>query len=167
VGHLAVQIAKARGAHVVAVAGAGAGKHTLLHELGGDDVLDRARPYWTGIAPVQAVLDLGGETTARSLDLLEPGGTLVRLPVWRAEDAPVRARAADAGQRAVRLLVEPDLGGLTALVDLVERGQLRVHIDAVYDLALAAQAHTHVEAGHTTGKVVLRVLQDEPSEAGR
>jgi len=166
VGHLAVQIAKARGAHVVAVAGAG--KHALLHELGADEVLDRARLDWTGIAPVQVVLDpVGGDTTARSLDLLAPGSTLVRLPVWTAEDAPVRARAVAAGQRAVRLLVEPDLGGLTALAAVVERGLLRVHVDAVYDLARAARAHTHVEAGHTTGKVVLRVPQDAPSGVRR
>ena len=80
VGHLAVQIAKARGAHVIGTASAG--KHPLLHDLGIDEAVDyRAEAFERVVEPVDLVYDLiGGETAVRSLDVLRPDGRLICLP---------------------------------------------------------------------------------------
>src|SRR6185503_10668059 len=77
VGHLAVQIAKARGAHVIGTASAA--KHDLLRELGCDQVVDyRSERFEEVVEPVDLVYDLvGGETAVRSFGLVEPSGMLI------------------------------------------------------------------------------------------
>src|SRR5918992_1982084 len=106
VGHLAVQIAKARGAYVVGTASAG--KHNLLHDLGIDEAVDyRAEAFEKVVEPVDLVLDLiGGEVAARSLDVLHPEGRLVCLPSAAAAGAP--AGAPRRGLRAPPMPREPD-----------------------------------------------------------
>ena len=73
-GHLAVQIAKACGAHVIATASAA--KHDLLAELGVDEPVDyRSRQFEEVVEPVDVVYDLiGGDVAVRSLDVLRPDG---------------------------------------------------------------------------------------------
>src|ERR687894_1430792 len=80
VGHLAVQIAKSRGAHVIGTASSA--KHNLLHDLGIDEAIDyRAEAFEKAVEPVDLVLDLiGGEVSVRSLDVMHPEGRLVCLP---------------------------------------------------------------------------------------
>ncbi|MEV6840210.1 NADP-dependent oxidoreductase [Streptomyces sp. NPDC051133] len=151
VGHLAVQIAKARGAYVIGTASAG--KHDLVRELGADEVVDyRAVRFEDVVSDVDVVLDgLGGETAERSLKVLRTGGRLVTLP--GPDDVP----AAQDGVRAVWMLVEPDHLGLREITALVERGALKPVVDAVVPLAEAAKAHEIGEQGRTTGKIVLTV----------
>jgi len=162
VGHVAVQIAKARGAHVIGTATAG--KHEFLRSLGADETIDyTAVDVASSTDPVDMVLDpIGGSTTLRSLGALRPGGTLVRLPVWTHADAAACQHAAEDGVRALRLLVEPDRAGLLALTGLVESGALSVTVDSVFALDAAAAAHRRVETARTTGKVVLSIIPDPP-----
>jgi len=157
VGHLAVQIAKARGAHVIATATAA--KHPLLRELGADETLDyRSADFAQAVSSVDVVLDpVGGETTKRSLEVLNAGGMLVRLPTWTDQDLPTRRHADEIGVRAVRMLVEPDLGALTALARLVQEDKLHVEIDSVFALTDAAKAHQRIDSRRTIGKIVLQV----------
>lgn len=68
-------------------------------------------------------------------------------------------RAAELGVRAVSYLVEPDAAGLEMLADLFQKGRLQVHIDRELPLAQAADAHHLIAKGHTTGKIVLRVVE--------
>ncbi|WP_354643715.1 NADP-dependent oxidoreductase [Kitasatospora camelliae] len=155
VGHLAVQIAKSRGAHVIGTAGAA--KHELLRSLGADEVLDhRTQDVTATVRDVDVVLDpLGGGSPARSLRTLRPGGTLVSiLPL---DGSFPYAEAEAAGIRAVFMLVEPDRQGLGAITELVESGRLRVVVDSVFPLEDAAGAHRLGELGRTTGKIVLSV----------
>ncbi|MGW4890851.1 NADP-dependent oxidoreductase [Kitasatospora sp. NPDC004240] len=159
VGHLAVQIAKARGAHVIGTASAA--KHDLLRSLGADELVDhRTRDAAEVVRDVDVVLDpLGGANRARSLRTLRrPGGTLVSL--LPPDAAFPRAEAEAAGVRAVFMLVEPDLQGLREITALVESGRLRVVVDAVFPLAAAADAHRLGERGRTTGKIVLSVAPE-------
>ncbi|MFJ9770676.1 NADP-dependent oxidoreductase [Kitasatospora sp. NPDC101157] len=151
VGHLAVQIAKARGAHVIGTASAG--KHGLLRELGADEVVDyRAVRFEDAVSDVDVVLDgLGGETAERSLAVLRPGGRLITLP--GPDDVP----AARDGVRASWVLVEPDHLGLRELTALADRGALRPVVETVLPLGQAAKAHELGELGRTTGKIVLTV----------
>ncbi|GGV21972.1 NADP-dependent oxidoreductase [Streptomyces spectabilis] len=155
VGHLAVQIAKARGAHVIGTASAA--KHEVLRALGADELIDhRAQDFAAVLRDVDVVVDgIGGPHWARSLRTLRPGGTLVSL-LPPDGDFPV-AEAEAAGVRAVFMLVEPDHGGLRAITSLVEEGRLRVLVDAVLPLEEAARAHVLGETGRTTGKIVLSV----------
>lgn len=155
VGHLAVQIAKAQGAHVIATASAP--KHDFLRSLGADEVIDYRSVDFREVAKdIDVVLDpLSGDTHTRSLDVLRPGGVIVSiLPPTGADDA---AKAAERGVRAVTLLVEADHGGMKAIAELVASGALRAHVASVFPLSAAAEAHALGETDRTTGKIVLVV----------
>jgi NADPH:quinone reductase-like Zn-dependent oxidoreductase len=157
VGHLAVQIAKARGAHVIGTASAA--KHSLVRELGADEMVDyRAVDFADVVRGVDVVLDaIGGDYVARSLPTLRDGGVLVTLPAPSPPDSPVLAEAAARSIRAGWMLVEPDHEGLRQIAALVEAGSLRPLVDRVFPLAEAADAHAYGETGGTTGKIVLEV----------
>ncbi|WP_330455289.1 MULTISPECIES: NADP-dependent oxidoreductase [unclassified Streptomyces] len=155
VGHLAVQIAKARGAYVIGTASAA--KHDFVRALGADEVIDyTTTDVSAAVRDVDAAIQMfGGEAGLKALDCLRPGGVLVSgQAAWT---PGLYERAADLGVRAVAFLVDPDGAGLEALAGLVDRGRLKVHVDAMFPLAEAAKAHDHVACGRTTGKVVLTV----------
>ncbi|MFD0432830.1 NADP-dependent oxidoreductase [Streptomyces chartreusis] len=155
VGHVAVQIAKARGAHVIGTASAG--KHEFLRGLGADEVIDyRETDFTEAVKDVDVVLDtLGGETSVRSLRVLRPGGVVVSiLPVGSDEFGEEAERL---GVRAVRMLLDADRAGMQAIAELVEQGKLRPEIAGTFPLADAAEAHALGETGRTTGKLVLTV----------
>ncbi|MGW0751422.1 NADP-dependent oxidoreductase [Streptomyces sp. NPDC002587] len=151
VGHLAVQIAKARGAYVIGTASAG--KHGLLRELGADEVIDyRTTDFEDAVTDVDVVIDaMGGDHGQRSLKVLKPGGHLVTLP------GPDGIPADTRGVRASWIIVEPDLKGLEEIAALVEQGLLKPLVDTVLPLEQAAKAHEIGERGRTTGKIVLTV----------
>jgi NADPH:quinone reductase-like Zn-dependent oxidoreductase len=153
VGHLAVQIAKSRGAYVIGTASAG--KHRLLGELGLDEAINyRGTRFEQVLEPVDVVLDLiGGEVSLRSLDVLRPDGLLICLPS-RAQAEAVRA-AGERGLRATGLVVEPDGHALEELAALAAAGRLRVLVAEEFGFDRAPEAHRMVETGRTTGKVVL------------
>ncbi|WP_344443160.1 NADP-dependent oxidoreductase [Kitasatospora nipponensis] len=154
VGHLAVQIAKARGAYVIGTARAD--KHAFLRGLGADEVVDyTAGPFERQVEPVDLVVDNIGdpEHQRRSLEVLGAGGLLVAVP--GGADAEVVAAAEATGRRATGFLVEPDRAGLLGLTELVERGELRVELAAVLPFAEVATAFELVGAGRVRGKVVL------------
>jgi NADPH:quinone reductase-like Zn-dependent oxidoreductase len=155
VGHVAVQIAKARGAYVIGTASAG--KHDFLREIGVDEAIDyRETDFSEAVKDVDVVLDtLGGETSVRSLRVLRPGGIVVSiLPVGSDE---FHEEAERLGVRALRMLVDADRAGMNAIADLVERGKLRATIADTFPLAGAAEAHALGDTGRTTGKLVLTV----------
>ncbi|MDT7612573.1 MAG: hypothetical protein QOF00_20 [Pseudonocardiales bacterium] len=153
VGHLAVQIAKARGAYVIGTASRG--KHDLLHDLGIDEAVDyRAEAFEKVIDPVDLVYDLiGGEVALRSLDVMKPDARLICLPSAAAADAMAAAR--ERGLRATGMLVEPDGDGLEELTRLVDDRRLRVLVAETFPLERASHAHRAGEMGRTTGKLVL------------
>jgi NADPH:quinone reductase-like Zn-dependent oxidoreductase len=153
VGHLAVQIAKARSAHVIGTASAA--KHDLLRALGVDEPVDyRSVAFEDVVEPVDLVYDLlGGETAQRSLEVLKPDGLLISLPSASAKAAVEAAQAR--GLRATGMVVEPDGDGLDELAALVVEGRLRVLVAETFPLERAADAHRLGEQGRTTGKIVL------------
>lgn len=153
VGHLAVQIAKALGAHVIGTASAA--NHDVLAGLGVDELIDyRATRFEDVVRDADVVLDLvGGETGVRSVDVLHPDGLLVSVPSAASADA-LRA-AAERGVRATGILVEPDQVGLDGLVSLVARGKLTVLVSDEFPVEQVARAHERAESGHAPGKIVL------------
>jgi NADPH:quinone reductase-like Zn-dependent oxidoreductase len=142
VGHLAVQIAKARGAHVIATASAA--KHDFVRGLGADEVIDyRTQDFTRETGDLDVVLDtICGDYAPRSRGLLKPGGTYIALADHTDKDF---------------LLVEPDHAGMKALAHMAETKTLTVTVDSVFPLADAAKAHEHGEKSGSTGKIVLTV----------
>lgn len=154
VGHLAVQIARARGATVFATARSEQAE--WLRGLGAAEVIDyRRERFEERVVDLDAVIDFPGAYGERSLDVLRPGGILVSVPSGVPEG--LHAAAKERRRRSTGFLVEPDPVGLEGLVGLVERGKLDVHVDAVVDLERAADAHRRAEDHHGGGKIVLRV----------
>ena len=108
VGHVAVQIAKARGAYVIGTASAG--KHDSCASIGVDEAIDyRETDFTEAVKDVDVVLDtIGGETSMRSLRVLRPGGVVVSiLPVGSAD---FHEEAERLGVRALRMLVDARTG---------------------------------------------------------
>ena len=155
VGHLAVQIAKARGAHVVGTARSV--NHETLTELGADELIDyRTTPFEEATGDIDVVLDLiGGDNAIRSLDVLHPDGLLIAVPSGASGD--LQTLASKRGLRTTGFLVEPDQVGLDALVSLVESGELKVLVSKEFPLQDAAAAHAAAEGGHSLGKIVITV----------
>jgi len=155
VGHLAVQIAKARGAFVIGTAGAA--KHPFLDQLGADEKIDYTSDAVEDVvSDVDVVLDLvGGEGSAPTVACVRDGGLFIAIPSASALDH-LRERAGDR-VRVTSMLVRPDREGLEALGALVENGRLKVHVERTFPLAEAARAHELGEQGHTRGKLVLTV----------
>jgi NADPH:quinone reductase-like Zn-dependent oxidoreductase len=161
VGHLAVQIAKARGAYVIGTARAA--KHDTLAELGIDEAIDyTTTPFETAVRDVDLVVDLvrdpvrRGDHAFRSLDVLRPGGLLVYVPSVVLPDGLDRAAAARR-VRVTAMLVEPDHTELEQLAALVDAAALRVLVHESLPLRDAARAHELGEQRHALGKIVLTV----------
>ncbi|NGO71329.1 NADP-dependent oxidoreductase [Streptomyces boncukensis] len=153
VGHLAVQIAKARGAYVIGTASAP--KHEFVRGLGADEVIDyRSVDFAEAVRDVDVAFDTVGEDIgARSLPTLREGGILVTI---LAQTAPALQPEADRlGVRAVPMIVEHDQQGMREIAALAEAGTLRAEIAGTFPLADVAKAHEAGETGRTTGKLVL------------
>ncbi|MEU8876976.1 NADP-dependent oxidoreductase [Streptomyces javensis] len=152
VGHLAVQIAKARGAHVIGTASAA--KHHLLRRLGVDQLVDYRSQDFTEAGPVDVVFDLlGGEYGERSARIVTPGGVLVSA--YPQDTGVTPELIAELGIRHAITIVSPSAPDLAQLVALAAAGRLTVHVDQVLPLAEAAKAHEIVATGTVTGKIVL------------
>ncbi|GGB48513.1 NADPH:quinone reductase [Tistrella bauzanensis] len=154
VGHFAVQIARWKGARVIAVA---SGRHeAVLRELGVDDVIDYRKTAPEDIVrDVDLVIDtLGGPTTGRFLRMLKRGGAL--FPIFplgfaSADEASARGITVSATQ------VRSNGAQLAELAHLLDNGTVRVVIDSSYPLADARKAHERAREGHVQGKIVLAV----------
>jgi NADPH:quinone reductase-like Zn-dependent oxidoreductase len=151
VGHLAVQIAKARGAHVTAVVSPA--KMQFVRSLGADEVVDyTAGRVLEGLSPVDIAVDpFGGPNTQLVIAAMKPGGTIVALLDVN-DDARKAADARDV--RVERILVSPSGEQLAQIAALVDAGSLRPHVGATFPLELAAEAHRAL-AARPMGKIVL------------
>ncbi|RWM20971.1 MAG: NADP-dependent oxidoreductase [Mesorhizobium sp.] len=153
VGHLAVQIAKACGAHVLATASPK--KLGFVRSLGADEVIDYTKDDFVDKArDIDLVLDtFGGDHAQRSLKVLKAGGVLVSL--LDVSDA-TRAEARVHNIRVERMSVEPDRAGLVELGKLIEAKKLAVHVARPFPLEQAGAAHAFL-ATRPIGKVVLAI----------
>ncbi|GAA0243221.1 NADP-dependent oxidoreductase [Rhodanobacter caeni] len=154
VGHFAVQLARWKGARVIAVA---SGKHeAFLRDLGADEFID-----YTKTAPEQVVRDIdlvvdavGGPGAARFLRTLKRGGAL--FPIF-----PLGFAGADeAGRLGVTVSatqVRSSGAQLAELGKLLDSGTVRVAVDSTFALADAREAHERAAHGHIQGKIVLTV----------
>lgn len=155
VGHLAVQIAKARGAHVIAIATES--RSEFLRGLGADELIDYRSADFTEVLrdhPVDVVFDSTAQGD-RSLQVLRPGGVLVSI--LEHGDRELIERVQAAGRVFAGVSVEPDYASLEAIAALVDAGRIRPFVEQTFDLDDVAKAHDLLESGHVQGKIVLTV----------
>ncbi|MFB2580672.1 NADP-dependent oxidoreductase [Herbiconiux sp. P15] len=158
VGHFAVQFAHYFGARVTAT---GSSRNQgWLRELGASEVIDyTAVDFADQVSDQDVVIDLVGNvhdsTGTRSLATLRHGGLIINAPTgsW----PTFLSEAAAAGMRATTFKVAPDAATLAVITRLIDSGDVRVHIDEIFPLAEAGEAHRALERGHTRGKLVLQV----------
>lgn len=161
VGSAAVQLAKARGAHVVAVTSPS--KSQGLKDLGADTTVDRDADYISeiGVNSIDVVVDLvAGPKWPSLLDVLRPGG---RYAVAGAIAGPL----VELDVRTLYLkdlsffgctVLEPDVFG--NLVGYIEDGQVRPLVARTYPLAEITQAQVAFQTKTHIGKIVLSVEDD-------
>ena len=156
VGSFAVQLAKARGARVIATASTA--NQDLLKQLGADVPIDYTKTRFEEIAKdVDAVLDpLGKDTLARSYDVVKKGGIVMSL-VARPDRAELEKRRI----RGAAISVHPDAIDLTEIARLIDAGKIKPIVTHVLPLSEAIAAQQQAATHHTRGKVVLRIA-DEP-----
>ncbi|SCL16840.1 NADPH:quinone reductase [Micromonospora nigra] len=151
VGHLAVQIARALGADRV-IGTASAAHHDFVRSLGAEPV-----SYEAGL--LDGIREVAPDGVDVALDLF--GGLALEVSA-RLLVRPARLVSVADPEHVTRLggsyvFVKPSTADLTVLAGLVDAGRLRVHVDRVFPLEQAADAHRMVETGHVRGKVVLEV----------
>jgi NADPH:quinone reductase-like Zn-dependent oxidoreductase len=177
-GHLAVQLAAALGSHVTAVAGPG--KQDFVRRLGAARAVDYTREDFTALAgeddasddpegdagtpSYDAIFDAAGAWSFAACEpALAPGGIYVTTrpgpAIFIAKLRAALARLVDRqdARRAATLRTRPSGEDLATLADLVAAGRLRPVLARVLPLEDVRQAHAVSEAGHTVGKIVLRI----------
>lgn len=152
VGHLAVQLARGRGAYVIGTASAA--KLDTVRNNGANEVLD-ASDFTDPPEPVDLVFDtVGGDFLQRSPGLLRAGGRLISI----SEDPP--ELPPEDGIHAEYFVVEPNQDQLSAIAGLAENGALSPAIDSVFPLSQARAAFARSMERDTRGKVILKVSDD-------
>ena len=156
VGTFAIQIAKARGAKVIATASTA--NQDFLKQLGADLAIDYTKTKFEDVAKnVDVVLDsVGKDTLARSYGVVKKGGFIVTL-VARID----RAELDKHGIRGASLGVEPDSNELTEIGKLIDEKKIKMIVSQAFPLSEAIKAQEQIATGHTRGKIVLKVA-DEP-----
>lgn len=152
VGSLAIQLAKAHGAHVVATT---SGKNIpLVKSLGADQLVDyRSQQFDHVVHEMDVVFDtIGGEVQEKSWASLKAGGILVSIV-----SPPSAELAAAHSARAGFVFIQPDAEVLTQLAALVDAGKMRPIIAAEFALEDIVKAHALSESGRADGKIVLHV----------
>jgi NADPH:quinone reductase-like Zn-dependent oxidoreductase len=155
VGHFAVQLAKWKGAYVIATASTK--NHDFLGKLGADETIDYTVVKFETIArDVDVVLDtIGGETQERSWSVLKKSGILVSLV-----QPPSQEKAKAFGARGVMVMNHPDGTALVEIAKLIDAGKLAPIVDCILPLSEARRAHELSQSGHAHGKIVLRVRDE-------
>lgn len=150
VGHFAVQLAKARGAYVIATASEDG--LAFAKALGADEVIDyNAQRFEDQVRDVDVVYDLvGGDTQIRSWTVLKRGGALISTLV-----EPSKEEAAARGVHAMRYMVQPDGNELAQIARLIDEHKVEVTVSNSFPFERTPAAVARLERGHVQGKVVV------------
>jgi NADPH:quinone reductase-like Zn-dependent oxidoreductase len=182
VGSAALQIAKARGAHIIAIA---SGRHAdYLKKLGADEIFDYTKVAWQDqVSNVDVAIDtVSAENAALAIKTLKKGGKLVSV-VGRVDAALCTAAGVDCGSNQQG---PPPAGGgapgaaagmgaapgsmpagndtMTEVLRLANEGKFVINVDATFPLARAYDAQEENRNGGTQGKIVLLVNAAEANK---
>ena len=165
VGHIAVQLARWKGARVI---GTASGRNEdFLRKIGCDEIINYNTTRFENVVrdvdvvldaivrDVNAVMDaVARETLERSWSVLKKNGVLVSICA-----RPSSETAAAYGMRGKYILAQPNAAQLTEIARLVDAGHVKPTVDTVLPLKEARKAHKLSQKGHTRGKIVLRVVE--------
>ena len=162
VGHIAVQLAKWKGAHVIGTASAA--NENFLQKIGVDEFVNyRTTRFEDVVRDVDVVLEAvnrdihvecpRGDTLNRSWGVLKKGGVLISIC-----DTSVSKVAATYGVRGKYVRMQANTKQLTEIAKLVDAGHVRPFISTVFPLNEARKAHGLSQKGHTRGKIVLKII---------
>ena len=156
VGSMAIQIAKARGAKVIATASTS--NQELLKQLGADVAIDYTKTKFEDVAKdVDVVLDsVGKDTLARSYGVVRKGGIIATLVA-----EPDQAELDKHGIRGAAISVKPNASELAEITKLIEEKKIKPVVSQVLPLTEAVKAQEQAATHHTRGKIVLKIA-DEP-----
>lgn len=148
VGSVAVQLATMRGIRVVATASHADAPY--VHELGALRVIDyKSERFEDHVHSIEGVLDVvGGETQARSWQVLRPGGVLVSTV------GPMRVPSG-LDVRGLSIVMHPNRNQVEEIGRMLEEGSLIVRIAEVLPLEEARRAHEDGERHIVHGKIIL------------
>jgi NADPH:quinone reductase-like Zn-dependent oxidoreductase len=151
VGVIATQLARWKGARVITTASAR--NVAFVRTLGADEVIDYATTSFEEVVhDVDVVFDtVGGDTLARSWQVVKPGGALVSVV------SPLSGQPLRDDIRYVYFIVEPSGAQLREIGALIDAGQVRPVVDQVFPLAQARQAYEAAATEHPRGKIVITV----------
>jgi NADPH:quinone reductase-like Zn-dependent oxidoreductase len=182
VGTYAIQLAKHLGATVATTTGTG--NLDWVADLGADVVIDYKRQRFEELLTgYDVVLDSqGGDTLARSLSVLTPGGIAIGIagppdpdfadqlgrrvplrPVMALLSAATRRAARRLGVRYSFLFMRASGAQLGEIAQLADARVLRPVIDRTYSFAETPDALAYVEAGRSKGKVVITSTSEDPT----
>ncbi len=155
VGTFAIQIAKARGAKVIATASTA--NQDLLKELGADIAVDYTKQKFEDLAKdVDVVLDsVGKDTLARSYGVVKKGGFIVSI-VARLDQAELDKH----GIHGATLSVDPNSEELAEIGKLIDEKKIKVIVSQTFPLSEAVKAQEQAATGHTRGKIVVKVAEE-------
>ena len=156
VGSFAIQIAKARGARVIATASTA--HQQLLKQLGVDQAIDYTTTKFEDVVKdVDVVLNcVRADALSRSYGVVKKGGIIVSIT-----DEPDQNECARRGIRGTRMGAHPDSRVLEELTKLIEAGKMKPIVSQTFPLAEANKAHEQIETHHTLGKIVLKVAEEK------
>jgi NADPH:quinone reductase-like Zn-dependent oxidoreductase len=156
VGSFAIQIAKARGAKVIATASTA--HQQLLKQLGVDQTIDYTTTKFEDVVKdVDVVLNcVRADALSRSYGVVKKGGIIVSIT-----DEPDQNECARHGIRGTRMGAHPDSKVLEELTKLIEAGKMKPIVSQTLPLAQASKAHEQIETHHTPGKIVLKVADEK------
>jgi NADPH:quinone reductase-like Zn-dependent oxidoreductase len=155
VGSFAVQIAKARGAKVIATASTA--HQDLLRQLGVDQPIDYTKTKFEDVVKdVDVVLNcVRADALSRSYGIVKKGGMIVSIT-----DEPDQTECAKHDIRCSRVGAHPDANVLEELAKLIEAKKVTSIVSQTFPLAEADKAHQQIETHHTQGKIVLKVADE-------
>ena len=152
VGHLAIQLAKWKGARVTTTTSTR--NTSFASSLGADKVIDyTTTSYWEAVSDVDVVFHMvSPDLRDKSYQTMRKGGHLISITGPVPPNEPVAHRV-----KGEFISVRPNGGQITTIAELLASGAVKINIDNTYPLAQVAQAHRYLEDGHTRGKVVLKL----------
>ncbi len=155
VGSFAIQIAKARGAKVIATASTK--NQDLLKELGADVAIDYTKTKFEDVAKdVDVVLDsVGKDTLARSYGVVKKGGFIATL-VSRPDQAELDKHAI----RGASIGVKPDANELAEITKLIDAKKIKAVVSQVFPLTEVVKAQEQAATHHTRGKIVIKIAEE-------
>jgi NADPH:quinone reductase-like Zn-dependent oxidoreductase len=161
VGHLAIQLAKAKGAWVATTVSAQ--DFEFVRGLGADQAIDYKNDKFEDLLnDIDLVFDLiAGEVQDRSFRVLRDGGAMISTL-----KEPDKARAREKNLRVAHYMAEPNGKQLAEISRLIDDGRVRPVVDSVFAFHDAAKAQAKLANEHVRGKIVLEVVPAKDDAKG-